>query len=92
MGIIDKFFVRKDARKELEMILSNMSPWHSALFYADEEVSRILQELYNRWEQNDRRGEPLDYAKDDELELLLAKAKRVARMPAWQAFRGVVSL
>jgi len=51
-------------------------------FYSDREVVTIMDEVYSRWEESGRIGEPLDYATDEELEVLAKKA---------EAVRGVVS-
>ncbi len=51
-------------------------------FYSDREVVAIMDGVYARWEESGRIGEPLDYATDEELEILARKA---------EAVRGVVS-
>lgn len=57
-------------------------PWRKMAFYSDREVVAIMDEVYARWEESGRIGEPLDYATDEELEVLAKKA---------EAVRGVVS-
>jgi len=43
-------------------------------FYSDPSVSSILDSLYKRWEDGNRVGIPLDYANDEELEILYRMA------------------
>ncbi len=71
----------KVKREILGLIDDNYSNWRKAAFYSDPEVATILNRLQSVWEDNDMQGYPIDYATDEELEVLLAKARRYAYMP-----------
>ena len=73
--------MREHVKREIiRLIDENRSPWVKAAFYSDPEVSSILDRLVSEWESNDRRGIPLDYAKDEELEALLRLAKKYSSL------------
>ncbi len=57
-------------------IEDNPDPYVKAAFYEDPDVMKIVERLYKRWEENECKGEPLDYATIEELELLVEKARR----------------
>ena len=78
---------REELLRELRLFLDTASEWHLAAFYADPEVERIVAELYRRWEKEGGRGEPLDYASEQELRRLLAVARRCSRLDLHEAFR-----
>ena len=62
--------------KEIEEnIEENRNAMVKAAFYSDPEVSELVLELYKRWELNNYRGAPLDYASLNELEFLALKAR-----------------
>jgi len=52
-------------------------PWVKAAFYSDSDVLRILSNIYERWERGGMSGEPLNYATDNELEVLFQKSRAV---------------
>ncbi len=81
----------EDLKHELLAILDNFDNDRLAAFYSEPLVAQLLNTLYRRWEENSRRGEPLDYAKSSELEKLLALAKRIARLQGWEARRRWLS-
>ena len=74
----------------ISLIEEHTNQWIKAAFYSDPEVNSILEKLYDRWEKNDRRGIPLDYASIDELEILAEKATRYSSMSTSEAQRLVV--
>ncbi|MEB3774217.1 MAG: hypothetical protein GSR86_04745 [Desulfurococcales archaeon] len=76
-------------REILSLIDDNYSNWRKAAFYSDPEVIVILDRLQSVWEDNDMQGYPIDYATDEELQVLLDKARRYAYMPEDSA-RGIV--
>ena len=73
----------------LSLIDDNYSNWRKAAFYSDPEVIAILDRLQSVWEDNNMAGYPIDYATDEELQVLLDKARRYAYMPEDSA-RGIV--
>lgn len=64
----------------ISLIDENRSPWVKAAFYSDPEVSKILENLINRWESAGRAGIPLDYATEEELRILHKKAQMYGSM------------
>ncbi|MDM7275921.1 MAG: hypothetical protein P3X22_007420 [Thermoprotei archaeon] len=64
----------------IKLIDENRSPWVKAAFYSDPRVSTILGRLIEEWESEGRQGIPLDYASDEELEILHETARRYAYM------------
>jgi len=77
----------KDARERLLEIVENMPQMNKAAFYSDPLVEPLVEELHGRWARNSYRGEPVDYATDEEAEKLLELAKHYASMPSWRAYR-----
>jgi|Deesub1362A_J573_1020465.scaffolds.fasta_scaffold40682_1 hypothetical protein len=71
--------MNKDELKQLilEKIDASKDPWIKIAFYSDLEVMALVEELYKRWEEGNRLGDPIDYATDEELEFLAQKAKTV---------------
>jgi len=72
-------------RELYELIEENAVAWRKAAFYSDPEVERIYSRLVAEWEARGAEGAPLDYASDEELEVLLAAARRYAFMPESRA-------
>ncbi len=67
--------LRKKFILEIERwIEKNPNPYAKAAFYSDDDVVRIVEELYRRWQENNFKGMPLDYATLEELRMLAAKA------------------
>jgi hypothetical protein len=62
-------------REIISLIDDNIDVNVKAAFYSDPDVSEILNNLYQRWENNNNKNEPLDYATIDELKLLVIKAR-----------------
>lgn len=62
-------------REIVSLIDDNIDVNVKAAFYSDPDVSEILNNLYHRWESNNNKNEPLDYATIDELKLLVIKAR-----------------
>ena len=58
----------------MTLIDESVDEWRKAAFYADEEVSQLLDDLYVRWEREGRSGIPLDYASNEEIAFLYRKA------------------
>lgn len=63
-------------RKILSQIEENRNEWVKAAFYSDPEVERIMARLVREWEARGMRGEPLDYATLEELEVMGERADR----------------
>ncbi|MEB3780431.1 MAG: hypothetical protein GSR85_09445 [Desulfurococcales archaeon] len=67
-------------REIIALIDDNYSNWRKAAFYSDPVVVNLMDKLQVKWESNERRGYPIDYATPEELELLHRIAKRYAYM------------
>ncbi|MEM2203903.1 MAG: hypothetical protein QXI22_06065 [Sulfolobales archaeon] len=65
----------------VENIEENRNSWVKALFYSDKDVERIMDRLVNEWNRDGMRGEPLDYATLEELEILAEKAEHYRDAP-----------
>ncbi len=65
-------------REILRLIDESGDYWKKATFYSDPEVCALLDELYQRWEANERRGMPLDYASEEEVYFLYRKAASIS--------------
>ncbi len=77
----------KFVREIVELIEDNRESWIKAAFYSDPKVEHILEELYKRWERNSMQGLPLDYASQDEIEILRDKARHYASLSPAEAQR-----
>ncbi len=64
----------------MELIEYNDVAWRKAAFYSDPEVDKIYSRLIDEWIKNGEKGIPLDYATDEELEILVRVARRYAFM------------
>ena len=70
-----------DARREIiSLIDEHWNPWVKAAYYSDPEVARIMDRITREWSNNNERGRPIDYATNEELALLLAKARWYYRL------------
>ena len=65
----------------IESIEENRNNMVKAAFYSDPDVVDIVTRLYERWEKNNRKGVPLDYANEEELEVLAVKARYYRNRP-----------
>ncbi len=75
----------------LRMIDDNPSNWKKAAFYSDSEIMPLLEELQRRWEESNNEGIPIDYATDEELDLLLSKARKYYYMSEAEAVSLVMA-
>ncbi len=75
----------------LRMIDDNPSNWKKAAFYSDDEILPLLEDLQRRWEESNNEGIPIDYATDEELDLLLAKARKYYYMSEAEAVSLVMA-
>ncbi len=73
--------------RQITEIVDNMDQIRKAAFYSDPKIEPLVEDLHERWKENDYKGEPLHYAKPKELELLLDLAKHYATIPLWQAYK-----
>ncbi|MEM3832179.1 MAG: hypothetical protein QW128_01080 [Thermoprotei archaeon] len=65
-----------ELKKEIVSLIDDNTDVNvKAAFYGDPEVTKILDNLYERWESNNNKNEPLDYATIDELRILTMKAR-----------------
>lgn len=71
----------------VRLIDENPNQWIKAAFYSDEKVKHIMASLYERWEKNDSRMLPIDYATLDELRQLHALARKYSRLDTGTAMR-----
>jgi len=72
----------KDRLREL---LDIKDEWVLAALYSDPQVRRINERLVERWRSSGMRGDPLDYATDEEARILLALAQRYVYLTPDQA-------
>ena len=63
-------------REILDLIDSHWNNWVKAAFYSDPQVEPIMGRLVKAWRDNGEQGQPLDYATDEELMILLRAARR----------------
>lgn len=68
-------------RTIISNIEENKNSWVKALFYSDKDVSRIVERLVKAWSDNNMRGEPLEYATIEELEILARKSEEYRDSP-----------
>jgi len=76
-------------KKIVELIDMNARNGPKLAFYSDPIVVSIVKELYDKWENNGRRGIPLDYASEEQIKILYKKALRycnVSDEEAWLMF------
>ena len=64
-------------KRLISLVDSSAEPWRKAVFYSNDEAIGIVTQLYQRWETQGRRGDPLDYASEEELDRLLVIAERI---------------
>jgi len=64
-------------RRLMSLVDLSVEPWRKAAFYSNEEAVGIVSELYKRWEAGGRRGTPLDYASEEELDKLILIAESI---------------
>jgi hypothetical protein len=76
-----------DKKRAILELVDNMPQANKAAFYSDPDVEPIVEKLHERWAGSGYRGEPIDYASDEELSLLHRRAKEYASMPSWQAYK-----
>ncbi len=76
--------------KILSLIEGERSGWKKAAFYKDPVVSAIMERLYERWEKAGRQGIPLDYATEEEEDILYRLAEKYHRIPESKAMRMVL--
>ncbi len=77
----------EELRRALLARLEALDEIRVAAFYSDVVVSEVLGALYERWEKAGRRGEPIDYATEDELVKLLSRLEEVESKPVWALAR-----
>jgi len=76
-------------KKIIELIDMNTRNGPKLAFYSDPVVASIVKELYSKWEDEGRKGLPLDYASEEEVKVLYRKALRycnVSDEEAWLMF------
>lgn len=74
----------------INLIDENSSNWIKAAFFSDEMIEIIMEALYAKWEQNQEEGMPIDYATEDQLKIMLKKARQYASMKPEEAMRLVL--
>ncbi len=84
--IFSKRRKREEYIRYIETHIERGNQWVRAAFYSDPYVSALLEELYRRWYANNSRGEPIDYASDEELEKLYQLARKYASLTPYEAF------
>lgn len=63
-------------KKIMELVDLSVEPWRKAAFYSNDEAIGIVTQLYQRWEAQ-KKGSPLDYATEEELDRLLLIAEKI---------------
>ena len=67
----------EELKRRITMLIDdNTNNWAKIAFYSDPNVAHILNLVYDRWEQNNRKGLPIDYATIDELRVLVHAAEK----------------
>ncbi|MEM1622751.1 MAG: hypothetical protein QW780_00415 [Sulfolobales archaeon] len=69
--------IESKKKKLMELIDLSAEPWRKAAFYSNDEAMLLVTKLYQRWEAQKRKGSPLDYASEEELDRLLLIAERI---------------
>ncbi len=77
---------REDYIRYIEAYIEKGNEWVRAAFYSDPSVEDILNKLYERWTRNNNVGEPIDYATDEEVEILYKLAKHYASLTPYEAY------
>ena len=82
-------FMKKDLEKKkneiIRLIDYNQDNWVKAAFFSDEVVEVVMESLYNKWAESGEMGRPIDYASEEELDLLYKRAKKYASMSTGEA-------
>lgn len=67
----------EELKRRITMLIDDSTNnWAKIAFYSDPNVAHILDLVYGRWEQNNRKGLPIDYATIDELRILVHAAEK----------------
>jgi len=67
----------EELKRRITMLIDDSTNnWAKIAFYSDPNVAHILDLVYDRWEQNNRKGLPIDYATIDELRVLVHAAEK----------------
>ncbi|MEM2007033.1 MAG: hypothetical protein QXG17_04395 [Sulfolobales archaeon] len=77
MGNSTSTGIESKKKKLMELVDLSAEPWRKAAFYSNDEAIALVTELYQRWETQKRRGNPLDYATEEELDRLLLIAEKI---------------
>ena len=75
----------------IRLIDQHPDNWVKAAFFSDEVVEVIMEGLYEKWASSGEVGIPLDYATEEELNLLYKKALKYARLSTTQAMQIALS-
>lgn len=73
--------VSKLKREIIALIDESSEQVYKIAFYSDPKVSSIMDRLISKWERNQQKGIPLDYATEDEVRTLHDVAVKIARIP-----------
>ncbi len=77
----------EDKKKRIiELIDDSREDGRKIAFYSDPRVSNILMKLYEEWEKNGKKGIPIDYADDEEIEILYNLAIRYSKVSGREAW------
>jgi len=67
-------------KEELVVLIDeNKEVIYKIAFYSKPEVQSILNRAFEKWERNNRHGRPIDYATEEELQLLYRIAKDILK-------------
>lgn len=75
----------------IRMIDQHPDNWVKAAFFSDEVVEVIMEGLYEKWSGSGEIGIPLDYATEEELQLLHKRAQKYVRLNTRQAMQIALS-
>jgi|GEM_PF-957696 hypothetical protein len=77
---------KKYIEKIIELIDDNENQNVKILFYSDEYVINVMDKLYQRWNNNNQNGIPLEYATDEELLNLYKRAAYYQSKPIYYSY------
>lgn len=80
----------KAINRILSLIDESNDSWRKAGFYSDPAVQDIMMNLYERWNNSNRKGIPLDYATNEELLILVKKAEQYSKTPTTEIQRQLL--
>jgi uncharacterized protein (DUF1015 family) len=93
MGLFSKkhkLTIDEMKKEVVRLIDENKDNVYKIVFYSQPEVQRILDNLTERWSNAGNRGEPIDYATAEEVQVLYHLARKITSMrpeELWAKYR-----